>query len=129
MSRELELAVTSSQTTIRVNTTLNTTDFPIPGVIQIGSEQIKYQNLTNREFMSCIRGFNGTTAAAHIKESDVAFVSAAPSTSTTIDTINSVTAGDTRLLLWDVDSGALAKVSVGADDSGGTGFKVLRIPN
>lgn len=39
------------------------------------------------------------------------------------------TAGNTRLLLWDVDSGALVRVSVGAADSGGTGFKVLRIPN
>lgn len=42
---------------------------------------------------------------------------------------NSLTAGDTRFLLWDVDSGALQRVTVGAADSGGTGFKVLRIPN
>jgi len=41
----------------------------------------------------------------------------------------SVVAGDTRLLLWDVDTGALVRVSVGADNSGGTGYKVLRIPN
>jgi hypothetical protein len=39
------------------------------------------------------------------------------------------TAGNTRMLLYDVDSAALQRVSVGADDSGGTGFKVLRIPN
>jgi len=39
------------------------------------------------------------------------------------------TAGNTRMLLWDVDSAALVRVSVGADDSGGAGFKVLRIPN
>ena len=39
------------------------------------------------------------------------------------------TAGNTRMLLWDVDNGVLARVSVGADDSGGTGYKVLRIPN
>lgn len=39
------------------------------------------------------------------------------------------TAGNTRMLLWDVDSGALQRVSVGANDSGGAGFKVLRIPN
>jgi len=38
-------------------------------------------------------------------------------------------AHDTTLLLWDVDSGALQRVSVGAADSGGTGFKLLRIPN
>lgn len=41
----------------------------------------------------------------------------------------SVTAGHTRMLLWDVDAAALVRVSVGADDSGGTGYKVLRIPN
>lgn len=42
---------------------------------------------------------------------------------------NSSTAGDTRMLLWDVDSGALVRVSVGVADSGGVGYKVLRIPN
>lgn len=39
------------------------------------------------------------------------------------------TAGNTRLLVWDVDNATLERVSVGAADSGGTGFKVLRIPN
>jgi hypothetical protein len=39
------------------------------------------------------------------------------------------TAGQTALLLWDVDNGTLERVTVGAADSGGTGFKVLRIPN
>lgn len=38
-------------------------------------------------------------------------------------------AGETRLLLYDVDNGQLERVSVGAADSGGVGFKVLRIPN
>lgn len=38
-------------------------------------------------------------------------------------------AGQTRMLLWDVDSGSLQRVTVGAADSGGVGFKVLRIPN
>jgi hypothetical protein len=39
------------------------------------------------------------------------------------------TAGQTALLLWDVDNGTLERVTVGAADSGGVGFKVLRIPN
>lgn len=39
------------------------------------------------------------------------------------------TAGNTRFLIYDVDNGTLARVSVGATDSGGAGFKVLRIPN
>lgn len=42
---------------------------------------------------------------------------------------DSTTAGNTRLLIYDVDNGQLERVSVGAADSGGTGFKVLRIPN
>lgn len=41
----------------------------------------------------------------------------------------STTARDTRLLIWDVDNGALERVTVGDPDSGGSGFKVLRIPN
>lgn len=39
------------------------------------------------------------------------------------------TAGNTRMLVYDVDNGTIERVSVGAADSGGAGFKVLRIPN
>jgi len=46
-----------------------------------------------------------------------------------IKTDQSVTAGDTRFWLWDVDNGQLERVTVGAADSGGSGYKVLRIPN
>lgn len=42
---------------------------------------------------------------------------------------HTTTAGQTALLLWDVDNNTLERVTVGAADSGGTGFKVLRIPN
>jgi len=41
----------------------------------------------------------------------------------------SSTAGDVRFMVYDVDNGTLQQVSIGADDSGGTGFKVLRITN
>jgi hypothetical protein len=41
----------------------------------------------------------------------------------------STTAGQTRLLVYDVDNATLERVTVGAADSGGAGFKVLRIPN
>ncbi len=40
-----------------------------------------------------------------------------------------VTAGETPLLLFDIDKGSLQRVSIGAADSGGTGYKVLRVPN
>lgn len=42
---------------------------------------------------------------------------------------NSATATQTRLLIYDVDNGQIERVTVGAADSGGAGFKVLRIPN
>lgn len=37
--------------------------------------------------------------------------------------------GETRFILYDVDNGKMERVSVGATDSGGAGFKALRIPN
>lgn len=39
------------------------------------------------------------------------------------------TSGETPLLLLDIDKGTLQRVSIGASDSGGTGYKVLRVPN
>jgi hypothetical protein len=47
--------------------------------------------------------------------------------SCTIDANN--TAGNTRFMIYDVDNATLERVTVGAADSGGAGFKVLRIPN
>lgn len=38
-------------------------------------------------------------------------------------------AGETNFMLFDVDNATLERVSVGAADSGGVGFKLLRIPN
>lgn len=48
-------------------------------------------------------------------------------TSFTID--NNATSGQTPMLLWDITAGTMKRVSIGAADSGGTGFKVLRVPN
>jgi hypothetical protein len=47
----------------------------------------------------------------------------------TVEFDKSTTAGDTRMLLWDVDKGSLQRVSIGVADSGGVGFKLLRVPN
>ena len=41
----------------------------------------------------------------------------------------SATATHTRMLVYDVDNATLERVTVGAADTGGSGFKVLRIPN
>lgn len=42
---------------------------------------------------------------------------------------NNTTAGETGFMLWDISANTLKRVSIGAADSGGTGFKVLRVPN
>lgn len=42
---------------------------------------------------------------------------------------NSVAANDTALVLWDVTAATLVRVSRGIADSGGAGFRLLRIPN
>jgi len=39
------------------------------------------------------------------------------------------TSGNTALMIYDVDNATLERVKVGAADSGGTGYKVLRIAN
>lgn len=41
----------------------------------------------------------------------------------------SVTANDVRAQVFDVTSGGLRSVSIGINDSGGAGFRALRIPN
>lgn len=41
----------------------------------------------------------------------------------------SATATHTRILLYDVDKAVLSRVTVGINDSGGAGFKLLRVPN
>lgn len=41
----------------------------------------------------------------------------------------STTADDIRMLLWDVTAASLKRVSRGASDSGGSGYRLLRIPN
>lgn len=63
----------------------------------------------------------------------------APTTGTVEITINNTlacasfdennTAGNTRMFVYDVNGAALKRVSVGANDSGGAGFKLLRVAN
>jgi hypothetical protein len=43
--------------------------------------------------------------------------------------IDSAGVDETALLLWDQSAGTLKRVTRGAVNSGGTGFRVLRIPN
>lgn len=44
---------------------VNAVTYPPSGVITIDSEQISYASISGNTLMSCVRGVNGTTAAAH----------------------------------------------------------------
>tara|TARA_R110000803_G_scaffold175116_1_gene237666 strand:- start:729 stop:1031 length:303 start_codon:yes stop_codon:yes gene_type:complete len=81
-----------------------------------------------------IAGGKGTGSAAGGVVNLQTAISATSGTSlnsleTGVSVDGSNTAGETRMLLYDVDAGSLVRVSVGAADSGGTGYKVLRVPN
>lgn len=64
-------AIDDSVTTI---TLTDATGFPTQGLIEIDSEQITYAGVTGNDLTGCVRGVNGTTAAAH---SDLAAVGCA----------------------------------------------------
>lgn len=90
---------------------------------------------TNRASPSLIiRGAPGTGTGA----GGSVFIQTAPvgTTGTAVNALvtaaefdDDATAGATRLLLWDITAGSLRRVSIGANDTGGAGFRVLRIPN
>lgn len=69
-----------------------------------------------------------STASAYVKAHG-AFAVTHNGSANSFEVDASATAGNTRMLVWDVDNGQLERVSVGAADSGGVGYKVLRIPN
>lgn len=111
-----------------------------PNVIVNGDNFIAFRRAENGGPSTSVQGFfNGSSSAPFYTFFDNASVgiayespnrlllTAGGNASAVCDA--SSTAGETRFMLWDVDSGALQRVSVGAADSGGTGFKVLRIPN
>lgn len=56
--------INANQTTV---TLTDATNFSTAGgVIYIGSEQIFYGGITSNTLTNCVRGYNGTTAAAHL---------------------------------------------------------------
>lgn len=68
------------------------------------------------------------TIGSHLTGGVVA-INAGTGSSQAIKMDDDSTAGNTRFFLYDVDNGQLERVTVGAADSGGSGYKVLRIPN
>jgi hypothetical protein len=71
----------------------------------------------------------GATCNIRNVEGGNPYIRFATSSAITMKVDSDSTAGNTRFFLWDVDSGALQRVTVGSANSGGSGFKLLRIPN
>lgn len=67
-SRELNGAISASDTTITTN---STGGYAMSGSIQIGGEIIDYTGKTDVSFTGCTRGARGTTATAHADEATV----------------------------------------------------------
>lgn len=90
------------------------TDYMFDGYVRIGSTTTPTARLDvtgSAKFSSTVT-IEGTTTITNSAQFD-----------------SNATAAETRMLLYDVDNATLERVSVGAADSGGVGFKVLRIPN
>ena len=67
----LDTAINASVTTITV---LNGFTFPESGIVQIGSEKVSYTGTDGNTLTGCTRGFGGTTAASHLADAAVSFV-------------------------------------------------------
>ena len=52
-------------------TLTSVTDFPVAGLIKIGSEEITYAAIASNTLTGCARGQNGTTAATHLDNAAV----------------------------------------------------------
>lgn len=75
---KLREAVSSTSTILPILGYIAQGDFPAPGIVTIESETIRYSGTTDKELTGCTRGYNGTSAAAHVLESDVTFVAEEP---------------------------------------------------
>lgn len=71
---KLREAISSTSTILPILGFVHASEFSKAGIVLIGSEQIKYGNVTDKELVGCTRGYNGTSAAAHDLESTVTFV-------------------------------------------------------
>jgi len=52
---------------------VNAITYPATGVITIDSEQISYASIVGNTFTGCVRGVNGTTAAAHAEYAPITY--------------------------------------------------------
>lgn len=90
---------------------------------------LKSSITADREAAQIAALWTTATDASRTAELQINIVQNAGALATVAKFDRSATAGDTGLWLWDADNGQLERVTVGAADSGGSGFKVLRIAN
>lgn len=108
-------------------------------IVTGGSRKVTIDSGGTSTFVEAIREKDGSAAApayTFSNDSDTGLYSAVANalgvTCGGVDAIrvdNSATADQTRLLVYDVSAASLVRVTRGAADSGGSGFRVLRIPN
>jgi hypothetical protein len=101
----------------------------LPNLLTLGGQNLGNALITfgrNAGGAACTIGHDGTHMEIKAGNSLELFTGGTLAAATLDDT---VVAGQTRLLVYDVDNGQIERVTVGAADSGGAGFKLLRIPN
>lgn len=101
----------------------------LPNLLTLGGQNLGNALITlgrNAGGAACTIGHDGTHLEIKAGNS-LELITGGTLPAATLD--DTIVAGNTRLLLYDVDNGQLERVTVGDADSGGTGFKVLRIPN
>ena len=87
------------------------------------------QNAATGDAPRLLVGGGDPNIDAEIESKGSGRVKLMPGNGSGVEADNSVVAGNTRLLIFDVDNNTVERVSVGIADSGGAGFKSLRIPN
>lgn len=96
-----------------------------------GGVLIQLKSSTNTDQDASRSGTRWTTAT-HASRTAEAFVQVVTNAGSLADVAKfdgSATANDTGLWLWDANSTSLKRVVVGAADSGGVGYRLLRIAN
>jgi hypothetical protein len=75
MANTLRIDLDDISTVIKLE---QSTSFPASGMVQIDSEAISYEFSSDLFLMNCVRGIDGTTAAAHLAGADVVPYTLAP---------------------------------------------------
>lgn len=102
----------------------------------LGTPAISYANIYSYQFLSADGGLAGDPSFTFDGDTNTGMFSGAADTvgisvggTEALRVDITATALDTALMIYDTDNATLERVTVGAADSGGAGFKVLRIPN